>query len=106
MRAAAVTEPDGTLRRASAMGMSYGVEVPRMLRMANAAASAPPSSPNPATMTMSAPDGGCSSPLGHTDTFVFVAAWLGVDVVLPPEVGAADGGGVAAGVPTGGVTVG
>src|SRR4051794_41059027 len=89
MPATAVSEPDGTLRRASAMGMSYGVEVPRMLRMANAAASAPPSSPSPATMTMSPPDGGFPSPLAHTDTLAFVAAWPGVEVVVPPEVGAA-----------------
>src|SRR4051794_33341869 len=92
MPASAVSEPDGTLSRARAIGMSYGVEVPRILRMANAAANAPPSSPSPATMKMSPPDGAFPSPLGHTAPLVLVELagdCAGVDAAVPPEVGAA-----------------
>ncbi len=45
--------PSGTLSSASAIGTSYGDEVPRRLRIDTVAASAPPSSPSSATTTMS-----------------------------------------------------
>ena len=58
--------PSGTLSRASATGTSYGVDVPRRLRMDIAAASAPPSSPSRAITMMSPPVGlGTSVPVGQ-----------------------------------------